>query len=185
MATKRPIALYEGRLKELQSGDVVAGATGGAGVLLQVRYVRDTTQLYLSAVFLSIKSGPPPGITEGVGYPQLTLPFTPVAANSLLEVSVSIQTAARSLSATSLALFDSGSVTPEVAVEVSNLNAQSNTMTTIGLTCFVLAGSVAERTFSVRLSTYYGIEVNSVSSYANARWVPAISSYISVKEYAQ
>ena len=33
MAVKKPIALYGGKLKELQSGDTVAGASGGLSLV--------------------------------------------------------------------------------------------------------------------------------------------------------
>ena len=61
------------------SGTVAAGNhthAGGAGVLLQVKAIRDTTVLQ-GAGTVSTKLTPPTSL-EGFAYPQLTLTFTPL-----------------------------------------------------------------------------------------------------------
>lgn len=155
------------------SGTVAAGNhthAGGAGVLLQVRYVEDRTAVYISD---RVTGSEPPLISEG-GDTNLRLTYTPVAANSLLEVVISLQASCPS-SSWRINLFDS-SVSATICARSKSADTSMDHM----MTYFAISGSTAPRTFSVRVAQNV-IRVNPVAPKSPV----FVASFISVKEYAQ
>jgi hypothetical protein len=117
---------------------------------------------------------------------RLTLTFTPLAANSLLEVEVLVNAALNGTSNSGwVMLFDSGSATPTVAVALGGA-ALSYQTRMLPIKHFVVAGSVTQRTFTVRMSSANTTTfLNNSLSYSTPYFAPAVASSISVKEYAQ
>lgn len=195
MATKRPLALYNGRIAELADGDALpAGAVpggGGGGVVLQVAAARSGAAVDTTAWF-SMLAGTADMTAAEVGGTHLSaldVSITPQSADSILRLSVFLLYKLQSSAICMGAILTQSSPDKVVGILLSPYTYNLYACGTLAGALLVPAASTSQRTYAVRVGRYVSYSGGTIG--INPVWGdgplfgPSVVSSLMVEEIAQ